>query len=1452
MNRVKKLISVILSTAVVMTGQTVNISAAPENAIENEIQGGVYIDGLVTPEYEGAAHNAVGAVKYPSSYNSMDKGYVTPARDQADSELCWAFSAASLMESSAIKKGYMGNDTYLSPDALGYYFFNRVPDVLENTLPVKIARKKSGRISYYDNGGTVLSSVFALMQWLTPDYEKDAPFTGEENEYPATVASAYGLDAYHLSNAYWASVTDKDAIKNMIMECGSAEVNIPYYKNSVHTVSVNDVEVKTLYDDLDYVFNHAVTLVGWDDDFSKEYFSGTSDIAAMPVNDGAWIAKNSYLKNEYFYISYEDAALNTKKIANKAIAMEVESNSNYDHNYGYDGGIGTHTAANYGKIYGAEIFTAKANAAENGAEEIKAVAFATNTPGVAYTIDIYTGLNSKAADPTDGALQETVKGEVSYAGYHSVVLPESVYVEEGELFSIVVGLESPSILEQATFMYDDLYGGGSGDWVLSNPNASAKRSYLSKDGKTWTDSSEGLMPDFKDADNGTTPKAGYVRIKAYTDNATAGGDAIIDREMVADISEQVYTGDRISPDVTIYYGTKRLVKDRDYTLTYGSNKSVGKKTGTVTVTGKGRYKTKTPIVKTFSIVKRNIASANVTINGTENALFTGKEVKPVYLTISGNELREGTDYKIIYKKNNAPGTAAVVIKGLGNYKGTLRTSFNIEARDIADEGIVVKSIPNQAYKGELITPEIIVMNNYNSKATLSRNKDYTLEYRDNLMPGTARVIIKGIGNYSGTRVETFTINGADLALASVAKIPDQTFTGYPICPEITVTYGGKVLKESVDVDINYSDNREVGTAYVSVMGRKGTIYAGTGITASFKIKSANMSNVTLENFGDVTYTAGKRYYTQNEDAASKTAMKLRLDSGYYLDPSEYKVTYEDNYSTGTNTTATMTITSNSNNVTGSIKKKFGIVVGTKVVLGDFTNSKLVVSGFSSTREYILDLSDHRSATDNTIKPAINLAYRGTALTEGQDYTVKYYDNDKIGRGYLVIEAMPDSNYVGTRVEYFDIIGKPIYVTSLGVLDNDFKVEEPADCVYDGTPQTPEIEVYEFILKDKSNPKKKGRGYMQLEEGKDYELVWTKNVDAGVASVTLIGIGDYSGEHTFNFNIESADISQAFYKAVPKQYYTGQQITPEVYLYNRARYLMEGVDYTRSFGENINTGKGTITFTPILPTQEEIEAGVIPNYVGELTVEFNIGAKKLNDPGIKVSALDAVEYDGSRQTPEAVLIMSVDGEDVLIPETDYEIVYGPNTNTGKGYIKFRARNKALGGTGNVMGSRMYKFAIKGREISIVDDSLENAEVEYTGRKQKLSIPAMEGKYGTLTEKKDYTIKTDGRKDSGVGDFTVVGKKEYKGSYAYGVYTINPREISEEDILVSGVKDVQLNAIGTAVRFDKMSVKAVKGKKLKLCKDYVVTYFNNDKQGTATIVITLVGNYSGSKIVTFSIN
>lgn len=143
---------------------------------------------------------------------------------------------------------------------------------------------------------------------------------------------------------------------------------------------------------------------------------------------------------------------------------------------------------------------------------------------------------------------------------------------------------------------------------------------------------------------------------------------------VTGIKNKAYTGKAITQSFTVKLGSKTLVKGTDYTVTYKNNKKLGK--ATITIKGKGNC-TGT-LKKTFKITKAAVTKAKITgIAARYKA--TGKAIKPAVkkVTLGGVTLKKGRDYTVSYKNNKKAGTATVIIKGKGNYKGTAKKTFKI-------------------------------------------------------------------------------------------------------------------------------------------------------------------------------------------------------------------------------------------------------------------------------------------------------------------------------------------------------------------------------------------------------------------------------------------------------------------------------------------------------------------------------------------------------------------------------------------------------------------------------------------------------------------------------------------------------------------------------------------------------------------------------------------------------
>ena len=178
-----------------------------------------------------------------------------------------------------------------------------------------------------------------------------------------------------------------------------------------------------------------------------------------------------------------------------------------------------------------------------------------------------------------------------------------------------------------------------------------------------------------------------------------------------DISEtpaQTYTGSAITPTPTIKYGEVTLVKDKDYNLTYTDNVNVG--TAKINITFINNYSGTAE--SSFNIIPDVLNQEKVSISEIAKQTYTGKEITPAPTIKYGDvTLVKDKDYTLTYADNVNVGTAKVSIAFIGNYSGTASTSFEINARVVAedDKTIIIQAIPNQTYTGSEIKPEPVII-----------------------------------------------------------------------------------------------------------------------------------------------------------------------------------------------------------------------------------------------------------------------------------------------------------------------------------------------------------------------------------------------------------------------------------------------------------------------------------------------------------------------------------------------------------------------------------------------------------------------------------------------------------------------------------------------------------------------------------------------------------------------
>lgn len=155
------------------------------------------------------------------------------------------------------------------------------------------------------------------------------------------------------------------------------------------------------------------------------------------------------------------------------------------------------------------------------------------------------------------------------------------------------------------------------------------------------------------------------------------------------------------------------------------------------------------------VPESKIDLSSATVNSIDSQTYTGSSIEPsVTVTLNGKTLKLNEDYTLTYSNNVNVGTATITINGIGNYTGSKKVNFNIAPKKLDISSATVNSIGSKTYTGASIKPSVTVTLN---NKTLKLNKDYKVSYSNNKNIGTAKILIKGIGEYEGEKTVTFNI-----------------------------------------------------------------------------------------------------------------------------------------------------------------------------------------------------------------------------------------------------------------------------------------------------------------------------------------------------------------------------------------------------------------------------------------------------------------------------------------------------------------------------------------------------------------------------------------------------------------------------------------------------------------------------------------------------------------------
>ncbi len=762
-----------------------------------------------------------------------------------------------------------------------------------------------------------------------------------------------------------------------------------------------------------------------------------------------------------------------------------------------------------------------------------------------------------------------------------------------------------------------------------------------------------------------------------------------------------------------------------------------------------------------------------------------------------------------------------------------KVSFTIHTTGVFKSMATVnlENIETQTYLGKEIKPKLTA--SYGTDV-LEENKDYTVRYQNNINAGTARVTIKGKGEYDGEITKTFKIDPMDIAGTEIADIPNQVYSGMAITPQMSISFGGTALNFGTDYSVNYSDNYSIGQAKVEIIGNgnfKGSVtryfdieakhigraamrsidnqvYNGLPITPEVIIEdganrlvdgtdytfsyqdninagTARINIVGMGNYGKESYEtfiiepkAINNLWTEEIPNTNYNGYEKRPAVSVYdeeiqtalIENEDYVLEYENNVQAGTATVLIKGI----GNYKGQIQKEFQILV-------------------RSTDHVQVETIAEQEYTGAEIKPELIVKDGMERLVQGRDYTVKYTNNVEVGTAIIELEFK--GNYTGIISTSFEIQPRNLNHVDFSQLGEQY---------YTGDKITPKV----TLSHDNTT----------LTVDNDYRAVYEENTAIGKGKISFYGLGNYCGTYVLEFDIVPRPIELTKITCEANYVYSGEAFEPKPVITLNNRQLVEHVDYELSYSNNINAGNGYITITGI------------GNFSSQSKQSFQIQPRTME--GWKIEDMTTHIYTGQEITPE---VIAWDEEKEMIQGKDFTIECLDNVLVGTARLLITAK-------GNYFGEKEITFDILPKDVKWVQMGKIPVQT-YNGNQQKPEITVKDGEK-ILVEDSDYTVAYGTNVEKGTGEVTITGLGNYTGTQRM-VFEIQGASMTSAQLSIKN----QVTYTGRAIS-PKVTV-YYGTQKLTVNKDYVVFYRRNKAVGTAQAVVEGIGNYKDTKVISFQI-
>ena len=370
----------------------------------------------------------------------------------------------------------------------------------------------------------------------------------------------------------------------------------------------------------------------------------------------------------------------------------------------------------------------------------------------------------------------------------------------------------------------------------------------------------------------------------------------------------------------------------------------------------------------------------------------------------------------------------------------------------------------------------------------------------------------------------------------------------------------------------------------------------------------------------------------------------------------------------------------------------------------------------------------------------------------------------------------------------------------------------------------------------------------LEEGKDYRISYSHNIDAGEASITLTGMNSFKGTVTRNFNIEPKSVKNLSI-SLPKSSYTfkGYSVDPEPIVHDGTKLLDSKRDYYIFYDNDLEPGTATLT----IRGSGNYDGDKSINYkiMGKVSSTTHASARTSLRKATVSKLLAAYGFTGKAIKP--TITLKLNGK-TLVKNKDYKVSYQNNSKLGKATLTITGIGQYTGKIKKTF-KIVKKTSLKKAKITLpkktsARTSLRKATVSkllaaygFTGKGIKPTIILkLNGK--ALVKNKDYKVSYKNNSKLGKATVTITGIRQYTGKIKKTFKIVKKTSLKKAKItLPKKTYKYTKKAI-------KPTVKVKLGKKtLKKNVDYTI----NKKKGKAKITIKGKNLYTGTRKTAFKI-